>query len=280
MRDNIKYINPGIGLGELKFGMSQDEVKEILGLPNEIEIYQYLPNTEESEFSENWHYEELELSISFSSEDDWRINTISINSHHYSLWNSIKIGQSIVQVEEILNKLKKANYICEDWSNLESPDHKLFELNEYYLNLWFDNKELSEIQWSPKFINDEEIDWPHISETETKFSEIGFKRYKIQFLFKKLEAHINANLNQVFQNRNEYKEVINDLPFNTQRENIRTENREIKYYLNMENRIKGSILAKARLLHDEFGDIGWMAVEWENDLTIIDDFLVIEEYET
>lgn len=277
MKENIKNIEPGIGLGQLKFGMAQDEVKSIIGLPNEIEIYQFLPNSEESEISEIWHFEDLELSISFSSEDDWRMDTISINSNYYSLWNSIEIGQTMSQVEKTLKRLKKENYICEDWSSVESPDHKLFEFEEYYFNLWFDKGALSEIQWSPKFLNDDEVDWPHKTELKANLSEFGFKRHKTQFLFDELEKHITKNLNQVFDNTNKYKEVINDFPPNTKRENLKTKNREIKYYLKMEDRVKGSILAKARLLHDEIGDIGWMAVEWENDLNIMDDFLVIEE---
>jgi len=277
MKENIKNIEPGIGLGDLKFGMAQDEVKEIIGLPNEIEIYQYLPNTEESEFAENWHYEDLELSISFSSEDDWRMDTISINSNFYSLWTCIEIGQTMAQVEEKLKTLKIDNYICEDWSNMESPDHKLFEFNEHYFNLWFDNGKLSEIQWSPKFINEEDIEWPYETELKNKLSNFGFKRYKIQFLFDKLDAQINDNLNEIFKNADEYKEVICDLPTNTQRVNLKTENREIKYFLNMENRVQGSIFVKARLIHNEIGDIGWMGVEWDNDLNLIDDFLVIED---
>jgi len=275
MKEAIKYIEPGIGLGKLKFGMAQDEIKEIIGLPDEIEIYQYLPDSNER--SENWHFEDLQLSISFSSEDDWRMDTVSINSKYYSLWDSVEIGQTMSQVEETLKRIDKENYICEDWSNLESPDHKLFEFEEYYLNLWFENGELSEIQWSPKFINEDEIDWPHEPKTKTNFSEFGFKRHKVEFLFDKLENHITEKLNQIFKNISDYKNIINHFPSNTQRENLSTKNREIRYYLNMEYRIQGSILAKARLLHDEVGDIGWMAVEWENDLNLLDDFLVIDE---
>ena len=277
MKNNIKNIEPGISLGNLKFGMTQNEVKEIIGLPNEIEIDQYLPNNEDSDFSENWYFEDLELSISFASEDDWRMDTISINSNYYSLWGSIEIGQTMNQVEVILKRLNKDNYICEDWSTIESPDHKLLELNDDYLNLWFDNRKLSEIQWGPKFINENEIDWPHKTELKNVLSDFGFKRYPIQFLFEKLEIHINETLDQIFQNSHDYGEVFDELPTNTSRENLKTENREIIYYLSTENRIKGSILAKARLLHNEVGDIGWMAVEWENDLVFIDDYFVIEE---
>jgi len=210
MKKEIKNIKPGIGLGKLKFGMAQDEVKDIIGLPNEIEIYQHLPNSKENEISENWHFKDLELSISFSSDDDWRMDTISINSKYYSLWGSIEIGQTMSQVEEILKGLKKDNYICEDWSNLESPDHKLFEFDDDYFNLWFDNGELSEIQWSPRFINEDEIDWPHKTKLKNELSDFGFKRYPNQFLFDKLEAQINENLNHIFQNSNVYIELISD----------------------------------------------------------------------
>ena len=41
MRIKIKNIEPQIGLGGLQFGMRQDDVKHLIGLPNEIEIYEY-----------------------------------------------------------------------------------------------------------------------------------------------------------------------------------------------------------------------------------------------
>ena len=44
----------------------------------------------------------------------------------------------------------------------------------------------------------------------------------------------------------------------------------------MDEKVDGSIMAKARLIHNEHGDIGWMAVEWENDLTLLDDYLHID----
>ena len=277
MKNSIQNIEPKIGLGNLKFGMAQDEVKEIIGLPKEIEIYQYLPNTQD--MSENWHFEDLELSLSFSSEDEWRLDTISINSSYYSLWDKIRIGQSMVEIQQLLKQLKVNEYVCEDWSSIESPDHKLYEIDEFYLNLWFDNRVLSEIQWSPKFINENEIEWPHNSKSKTGLTEIGFKRYQTNYLFDKLENHITDNLNQIFEEPFKDKQLISEFPPNTQREDLKTENREIKYFLDMDDKVKGSILAKARMLHNKYGDIGWMAVLWENNLTLLDDFLVIEDEE-
>ena len=78
MKDSLKEILPGIGLGDIRFGMLSNNVFSILGSPNEIEIYCYfeLPNAK----SENWHYEDDELSIGFNEEEGWKLDTISINS--------------------------------------------------------------------------------------------------------------------------------------------------------------------------------------------------------
>lgn len=274
MKETIKQIKPRIGLGSLKFGMLQEEVKSLLGLPNEIEIYKYTSDL--SDCSENWYFEDLELSLSFSSEDDWKLDTISINSAYYSLWGSIEIGQSITNTQEILKGRGITDYNYEDWSNIESPDHKLIEVTDSDVNLWFDNGELSEIQWSPKFEDENTIEWPFNSELKGKQTELAIQRYSTDSLFSKLDKHLDEFLNKIFTEREEYENLVNDFPKFTQRENLKTENRSIRYFLDTEDRVDGSVIAKARLIHSEIGDIGWMAVEWKNDLTILDDFLVVE----
>lgn len=274
MRKNIKHIEPGIGLGELQFGMSQDDVKNLLGLPDEIEIYEYL--TETKERHEQWSFNELELEVYFSSEEEWKFDSISVNSNYYELWNTIKVGQKMKQVVQTLKDLKVDDYLCEDISTIESPDHKLFELNESDVNLWFDNRELSEIQWSPKFKDENTIIWPFDSKFKSSISKIGYKRYSTDFIFAKLNEHLTEWLDKIFMEQQDYSDLINDFPTSTQRENLRTENRSIKYFLNIKERVDGSIMGKARLIHNEDGDIGWMAVEWENNLTVLDDYLHID----
>jgi len=274
MRKEIKNIEPKIGLGELQFGMKQDDIKYLIGLPNEIEIYEYLPETKERH--EQWSYYELQLEIYFSSEEEWKFDSVSVNSSYYELWKTIKIGQKMKNVEQILKKLKVEDYLCEDISTIESPDHKLFELKESDVNLWFDNRELSEIQWSPKFIDEETLNWPFKSVIKNEKAQIGYKRYSTDFLFRRLEEHLIEWLDKIFSNKEKYKDLINDFPNGTQRENLRTENRTVRYFLNIKEKIDGAIMAKARLLHNEIGDLGWMAVEWENDLTFIDDYILID----
>lgn len=103
MKEIIKNIEPGIGLGNLKFGMAQEDVKIMIGLPNEIEIYEYLPETKERQ--EHWHYTEFELSIYFSSEEKWKLDSMSIRSEFYDLWDSIQIDHTMQKVAQTLNRL-------------------------------------------------------------------------------------------------------------------------------------------------------------------------------
>ena len=274
MKELPKHIEPGIGLGPLKFGLLREEIKEIIGIPDEIEFYRYSSSFHDE--SEAWHFEELELSITFSREDEGRMYAIAINSAFYSLWDSIHIGQSISVVKEILTTRGITDYEFEDWSSVESPDHKLIELTESYVNLWFDNGELSEIQWSPKFEDDETIIWPHFAEPNPKQTELGIKIYPTDYLFSELEKSLEEWLDKIFREIDEYEDLLNEFPFPTQRENLITINSSINYYLNIEDRVEGSIMAKARLVHNLHGDIGWMAMEWDNDLDLMDNFLVLE----
>lgn len=247
MKENIKSIIPGEGLGEIKFGMLQDDVKNIIGLPNEIQIYQYIPNNPK-ERSEDWHYRDLELSISFSCEEDWKLDRIEVSSNYHLLWNKIQISQPIQQVKEILKTLDK-EYEFEDWSSPGVLDHKLFELDKHLLNLWFDEGQLSEIQWIPLFFNEEEINWPFESELKNSFADFGYKRYSTDLLFDKLKTHASSFLDEIFKNENKYSELLQDFPANTHRENLSTENYEIIYHINTIDKIKGGGVLQQKLIY-------------------------------
>jgi hypothetical protein len=50
----------------------------------------------------------------------------------------------------------------EDCSSEESPSHELLSSDSLGMNFWFDEDQLSEIQWGPLFVDDETIDWPEL----------------------------------------------------------------------------------------------------------------------
>ncbi|QXP59018.1 hypothetical protein [Olleya sp. HaHaR_3_96] len=158
MKDISKKIKPGIGVGELKFGMSKNDAKKILGEPDSSEKYSYT-NTEK-DFTENWYYSDLGLNISFDEEDNWKLGLITIESEIYVFENSIYIGQEKNEILNELISLKITDIEYEDMETIENPTHELYSSDTLGINFWFDYNKLSEIQISPLFIDNETIKWP------------------------------------------------------------------------------------------------------------------------
>ncbi len=157
---NINSIIEGEGLGELKFGLTREVVSSILGEPDEKEEYSY-SDTEEN-LTENWHYDELELSLAFDQEDDWRLGTIAVASADYKFHDFNPIGLS---KEELKAKLKEKgieDLVFEDCSTIENLSHELLSSDSLSMNFWFDEDSLSEVQWAPLFEDEETIKWPEL----------------------------------------------------------------------------------------------------------------------
>lgn len=151
-----KEILPGTGLGKLKFGDSRDEVKAILGEPDEIDRYE----DGEGFTVEAWHYDELELSVSFEEEFDWKMIIIAVSSPVYVLKGHELIGMNRLDLIQLLNNLGMGKLIQEDWSSIDNPDHHLIMVEDDWINFWLDDGVLTEIQWGPRFNEEEEIEWP------------------------------------------------------------------------------------------------------------------------
>ena len=78
MLKELKEIKPGVGLGFLKFGMSRDQVKELLGEPALIDKYSHSDAANDG--TESWEYDELFLSISFDEAENWKLMMFSVSS--------------------------------------------------------------------------------------------------------------------------------------------------------------------------------------------------------
>ncbi|MBL6448785.1 hypothetical protein JMN32_20905 [Fulvivirga sp. 29W222] len=160
MDQKIQEIKSGEGLGQLKFGMSTNQVKQILGEPDEVETYSY--ETEEGELSETWHYDSAELSISFDEEEDWKLVSIAISAQDVLFKGHKLIGLKYDELVKALKSLEIGHLEFEDWSSAESPNHKLISAEEIEINFWLDDDVLSEIQLGPLFDDDDNIKWPAI----------------------------------------------------------------------------------------------------------------------
>jgi len=158
MIENLQSIKPGTGLGILKFGMSREQAKELLGEPDEIEKYSY--TEEEEEWTEAWHYDTLELSLGFDEVDDWKLTTLSVTSKFYELKNKKLIGLNKDEIISFLEEMDIDDYELEDWSSDESPGHELIVSEDSGLNFWFDEDTLHEIEWGPIWLDDNTFRWP------------------------------------------------------------------------------------------------------------------------
>ncbi|WP_436516080.1 hypothetical protein [Ekhidna sp. To15] len=158
MKKEHVEILPGIGLGQLKFGMTREEVKALLGDPDHQEVTHY--GDDETDQSDAWEYHPLRLDLSFEEAEDWRLVIFSVSSEDYTLKGSSLIGLDMDELMEELDLLGVKDLEIEDLSSEDHPDQKLISSESLALNFWLHQDILEEIQWGPQFIDEETIKWP------------------------------------------------------------------------------------------------------------------------
>lgn len=158
MLKELVEIKPGIGLGFLKFGMSREQVKELLGEPTFIDKYSHSDALNDA--TESWEYDELYLSISFDEAENWKLMMFSVSSDFYELEEASLIGLNEKKLIDQLDEIDFGNVYVEDCSENDDEDLKVIEIDEKSINFWLTNGVLDEIQWSPIFIDDDTIKWP------------------------------------------------------------------------------------------------------------------------
>lgn len=156
-------IVPGVGLGKLKFGMSRDEVKTILGEPDHQEITSY--GDDDSDQSDAWEYHPLRLDLSFEEAEDWRLTILSVSSEDYMFKGSSLIGLNQEELMEELDVLRVKDLEIEDMSSEDHPEQTLISSDELGMNFWLHKDILEEIQWGPLFEDENTIRWPERSPT-------------------------------------------------------------------------------------------------------------------
>ncbi|WP_068472374.1 hypothetical protein [Saccharicrinis aurantiacus] len=155
----MKQILIGKGIGEIRFGMSREEVKKILGEPDEVD--QFASSEEADDNTEAYHYDELELSVSFDEIDDWKLGSIAISNEDVEFEGMKLIGVSDNELEAKLSTIDMGEAEREDVSSPESPDHEVLSFPQASINFWIENGQLSEIQYGPLWDEDaEEPVWP------------------------------------------------------------------------------------------------------------------------
>jgi len=88
---NIEHnIRPGIGLGALVLGLSENSVRDLIGDPSDIREVDYGDGIN----THVWEFEVLELSLSFSEDEDYRLGMIATSFECSMLRGSRIVGLS------------------------------------------------------------------------------------------------------------------------------------------------------------------------------------------
>lgn len=157
MEELNKNVVLGKGAMDVIFGMTREEVKAILGEPDEIETY---PDDEDGQ-SEAWHFDEHEMSATFDEVDDWRLTSLAVSSTDYLFEGVNLIGLSTEEVIQQLEIMDLGDVSLEEISDDNIVEQQVATIVEVSLNLWFEDGMLTEIQWGPFWDeDDEEYIWP------------------------------------------------------------------------------------------------------------------------
>jgi hypothetical protein len=154
----IKEIKTSVGLGDLKFGLDRKQVKEMLGEPTEIEKYSYTES--EEDLTESWHYDELDLSLGFDEDVDWRLMTIAVSSEDYLLKGKKIIGINYDTLLKLTEKMGINDLETEECPNDDGKEC-LFAISEdSSISFWVEDDIVTEVQWGPDYIDEDTIRWP------------------------------------------------------------------------------------------------------------------------
>ncbi|MBQ3634486.1 MAG: hypothetical protein II951_02600 [Bacteroidales bacterium] len=161
--DKIKLI-PMVGFGNVRFGMTVQEVKKILGKPDE-EVDNDRLGEDDEDTMITLYYDELGLSLSFDKLTDFRLSDIMTEGYSsVSMEGGIRFGMS---VEDVRGLVAKADFGPMEESDLDEEeigdnDEELtsYDLPEISVSLWFKEDRLDTIQLGPEYDENDNIVWP------------------------------------------------------------------------------------------------------------------------
>ena len=116
---------------------------------------------EESEEGQSvtWHYDELDISIGFEKEYNWRLSTISVTDDFYHLQGEALVGLDEKSLMKKLSALKIDDLVAIDQEDLDDNQELLIS-EKSSLFFWLEDGHLLEIQYSPQFDQNDRPIWP------------------------------------------------------------------------------------------------------------------------
>jgi hypothetical protein len=142
----------GTGMGPLRFGATMDEVRALMGEPEEIE-----ESEEEDEFEHQaWNYLEEGYSLYFDREDDYRLSCIETDHPGMRLFGELIHGQSPEQIQELM---RKHGLEASEVEKMDTGETRVSYEKEM-IDLYFDEDELQFVNFGVFISEDLDVQWP------------------------------------------------------------------------------------------------------------------------
>ena len=152
-------IIPGIGLGDIKFGMTRARILEMLGPADSTEIVDYLK--EDDDTTESWNYKRLGIELNFCSYENFLLTWIDVQSGAYLLYGTPLIGESMDGLLKFLDSREVA-YTTEDVYPIDVRDWKLIRVDIWAMDFHVKDGEVADIEWGPLWKDENTQIWPEL----------------------------------------------------------------------------------------------------------------------
>lgn len=148
-------IIPHVGINGLSLGIEKSAALNILGEPDGRSFRTY---EEDGSSEEMWEYSKIGMDLTFSSDDNWLLGSISVESKDADLIGECFIGMG---ENEFLKKTREVGIDIEmedDFAELGSKDYRCDKLD---LSFWIQDGKLTSISIFPKYDESGNIPlWP------------------------------------------------------------------------------------------------------------------------
>ena len=141
-------IEPHIGTDTLRFGATLDEVRALLGEPEESETADLDGDVETTV----WHYWEKGLSLFFDSDTGNRLTTLEVDTEEATLGGKPVVGLAVDQVPAFLESISAPAG--------GHDDPEFVEVGAWDLNLWIEDGVVESVQWEVRRDDEDRPVWP------------------------------------------------------------------------------------------------------------------------
>jgi hypothetical protein len=147
---DLQTIRPGVGVGDLRFGSTRDEIRALAGDPSEV------LGSDADEGSEVWVYEHAALALSFAADQDLRFVSCETFSARATLGDEAFVGLDRAAAEAALQGLE----LEFEWMGGPEEGSGRLAVPGAGLNLWFDDAVVESIGWSVAVDDQDHLIWP------------------------------------------------------------------------------------------------------------------------